>query len=291
MKKVLLVITALLLCLSSSIEAQVVKKPRLVVIPSNKLLNKMNCLIMSDDMGEPVQIPDYDKALLDDDLGACIAKINELFNDRGFPLTNLESELQRIKGKGPQVIPVDIRLELNYKVSASGPRKTLYLELSGVDNYSSKTIAAASGESAPAIGSTTVNLLQEAVLAKIDKFQNDIQTYFEKMAVNGRESRLTLSSADGAISDDIADAVEAWLDENCVKGQYSIDDVTEENMRVSQAMMPLFAGEKSLDARNFYKPLVEKLNSMGVTAKADRSAINSNSRGGTLGDCNITISR
>ncbi len=274
------------ICLPVLVNAQVAKKPRLVVIPSNKLLNKMDCLSEADDLGEKVMIPDYSKALLDDDLGACISKISEMFQDRGFTLTDLNSELERIKGKGAQVIPVDVRLELNYKVNSQGPRRSIYFELNGIDNYSSKQVASASGDGAPAIGSTTTTLLQEAVLAKIDKFQNDIQTYFEKMMVNGRESRLTLS---GSITDDVAEKVEAWLDANCVKSSYSIDNQDEESMSISQAMMPLFSGEKALDAAGFYKGLVNELKAAGINARIDRKAANSNSRGGTLGDCNVVI--
>lgn len=271
------------------------KKPRLVVIPSDALMNKMGLINESNDMGETVYIPDYKKAFLDDDLKGCIAKINEMFNDRHFPLTSLEQELSRIQGK-VSVIPVDIRLELNYKIEQSGPRKLLYFELSALDQYSSKQIGGTSGESKPAIGASSVVLLQEAVLSHIDKFCNDLDVYFNSMLQNGRESRLCVrSNCDAHVDGKISEVVEEWLSENCTKGAFSTDEVTEEQITVSQAMMPLFDETgKALAASDFYKPLMRKLSALvsskNYEAKLDRNARNSNSRGGTLGDAVIVIS-
>lgn len=277
------------------------KKPRLVVVPSNALLSQMGLLQTTDDMGSESYIPQYKQAFLDTDLKGCIAKIAEMFNDKGFPITMLETELNRVQGKN-LVIPVDIRLELNYKINKVGPRDKLYFELTGIDNFSSKQIAGTSGESKPAIGETTVNLLQEAVLSQIDKFANDLQTTFENMAVNGRESRLTVTATNDVSLDDdidggsISDFVENWLNKNCVNASFSIDSQDNLSMQVSQSMMPLFTPEgKALDAYNFYKSLAQDLQSAcaskGYVVKNIRDAKKSNSLGGTLGDGNIEISK
>ena len=265
------------------------KKPRLIVIPSDALMANLGLLVVTDDMGEEAYIQHYKKIFLDTDYKGCVAKINELFTDRGFNLTDLEESLNNSRGKG-LVIQADIRLELNYKIEKQGPRSILYFELVGKDVFSSKQVAAASGESKPAIGATTVNLLQEAVLAKIDKFCDDIQKYFEGMFINGRETRLTIISRGPSLDDGIADMVESWLDNNCIKGSYSIDDQDEESMYVSQSMIPLFnENDKPLDAYAFYRPLYNKLKETGYNAKISRKALKSNSRGATLGDCLIEI--
>lgn len=285
------------LCFSVNVEAQTkAKKPRLVVIPSDKLMKTLHCLEVTDDMGVEGRIPNYDKALLDTDLGSAIAKIGEIFKSTyGFPLTSLEQELKTIKGKGVSVIPVDIRIELNYKIEQQGPRKYLYFELLGIDQYSSKQIAAASGESAPAIGGTVTNLLQEAVMSKTDKFVNDIGVYFDEMASNGRESRLTIKSDVAQLNRVVIKMTEEWLTENCVNSSFSTDNVEASEINISQAMMPLFdANGKPLAASDFYnglaKYLTSKVKSKNYEAILDRSATNSGSRGGTLGDAVIVIS-
>ncbi len=284
--KTLLFCICSLLCIETFSQA---KKPRLVVIPSDALLNQMGLLGTTDDMGETNYVQNYKSAFLDTDFKGCISKISEMFNDRGFPLTMLEAELRRAQGKNI-VIPVDIRLELNYKINKQGPRDILYFELTAIDAYSSKQVGASSGQSKPAIGETKVNLLQEAVLDKIDKFSGDIDTYFQSLASQGHESRLTIESEGGVDLNDVIDDVEGWLGQNCVNGSYSTDNIDEGNIQVSQAMMPLFdANGKALDARNFYKPLKAVLEAKGVTVKQKSSGATSNSGGGTLGDAFFVI--
>ena len=294
LKKIFVFLIALMSLFSIETFGQAAKKPRLVVIPSDALLVQMKLLGGTDDMGEINYVQNYKQAFLDTELKACIAKISELFQDRGFPLTMLEAELRRVQGKD-LVIPVDLRLELNYKINKQGPRDILYFELTGLDAYSSKQVAASSGQSKPAIGETKVNLLQEAAIDKIDKFANDIQTYFEGLADVGRESRLTIETDGIELPASVEDIVDLWLQKNCVRGSFSIDEVDETAIRVSQAMMPLYnANGRGMDARNFYRPLVQelktKLAGFNVSQKSSSKTSQSDG-GGTLGDSYILISQ
>lgn len=243
-----------------------------MVVPSDALMNQKGLLSMGNDMGEEVMVQNYQKAFLDIELKAVISKFGEMMKERGFETVMLEQELKRVQGKGLQV-NYDIKVELTYKITQQGPRKILYAEFSGIDTYSSKQIAASSGESAPAIGASPEALLQEAVLDKIDQFNNQLMMTFNDMATKGRESRLTIVADGISLDDEIAgksilDHIESWLDINCVKGNYNTDDSSDERMEVSQAMMPLFdASGKSLDARNFYKGLEGNLKGLGLDVK------------------------
>ena len=268
------------------------KKPRLVVIPSDALMQSMGMLEMVDDMGATATIPNYSKAFIEDyELGECIRKISEIFKDRGFGLTMLESELKRVRGKN-LVIPVDIKLELGYKIERDGPRQKLHFSLSAVDAYSSVQVAASSGESKPAIGETKVNLLHEAVIDKIDKFILDIDEYFNEMVETGRETRLTVEADGVELPEELEVVVEDWMNENCVRGSFTIDEVDETVLRASQAKMPLFdAAGKALDARGFYRGLAAHLGTkfptLSFRAKSDSKS--STSGGGTLGDAFILV--
>lgn len=252
--------------------SQGAKKPKIMVVPSDALMNQKGLLSMGNDMGEEVMVQNYQKAFLDIELKAVISKFGEMMKERGFETVMLEQELKRVQGKGLQV-NYDIKVELTYKITQQGPRKILYAEFSGIDTYSSKQIAASSGESAPAIGASPEALLQEAVLDKIDQFNNQLMMTFNDMATKGRESRLTIVADGISLDDEIAgksilDHIESWLDTSCVRGNYNTDDSSDERMEVSQAMMPLFdASGKSLDARNFYKGLEGNLKGLGLDVK------------------------
>ena len=270
------------------------KKPRLVVIPSDALMSQMGLLGATDDMGETNYMPNYKKAFLDTDLKACISKISELFADRGFPLTMLENELRNSNGnRHGGGMRVDVRLELNYKINKQGPRDILYFELTAVDAYSGKQVGASSGQSSPAIGETKVNLLQEAVLSHIDKYAYDIDNYFQSLATKGRESRLYIEAIDVEIPMEIEDLVDTWLQAKCVNGSFTIDEVTESYITVSQAMMPLFneAG-RGMDARRFYRGLADEIQKVMPDCKVSTrtsSKTSGSEGGGTLADGYISI--
>lgn len=293
-QKTLLVIAFFLMSLFSVEAFGQAKKPRLVVIPSDALLLQMHLLGGTDDMGEVNYVQNYKQAFLDTELKACIAKISELFQDDGFALTMLEAELRRVQGKN-LTIPVDVRLELNYKINKKGPQDVLYFELTGLDAYSSKQIAGASGQSKPAVGATKVELLQEAVNDKFRKFADDIMNYFTELGNTGRESRLTIETDGCELPSQVEDIVDIWLQKNCVNGSFSIDEVDETALRVSQAMMPLYnANGRGMDARNFYRPLVTelkaKLPGFNVSQKTSSKTSGADG-GGTLGDSYILISQ
>ena len=63
------------------------KKPRVVVVPSDRLLNTMGLLSTTDDMGATTWVANYEKAFLDNDLQAALSKFNEMMKDRGFEVT------------------------------------------------------------------------------------------------------------------------------------------------------------------------------------------------------------
>ena len=276
MKKIYSILCLLMISFGCLIYAQGAKKPKIMVVPSDALLKQKGLLSTTDDMGEEVYIQNYRQAFLDIELKAIISKFGEMMKERGFETIMLEQELKRLQGKGIEV-PFDIKVELTYKLTQQGPRKKLYAEFSGIDVYSSKQIAAASGESAPAIGESNENLLQEAVLDKIDQFNNQLMNTFSEMEQSGRESRLTIISENLSLDDEIngkslVDIIENWLNTNTVRGRFTTDNTTENRMDVSQAMMPLFQQEKSLDARNFYKQLVSNLNAL-LTPKGHKASM------------------
>lgn len=270
MRNILFVLITILNVLLSF--GQSAKKPKIMVVPSDGLLNRMGLLKEGSDMGEEVSVQDYRKAFLDIELKAIISKFGEMMKERGFETVMLENELKRVQGKGLEV-NYDIKVDLEYRIDKEGPRKKLTAIFSASD-ASGKQIAAASGVSAPAIGVSEVELLQEAVLDKIDQFNNQLMDTFNQMLEKGRESRLIITSQAIALDEDVfsgkslVDIIEDWLTENCVNASFSTDNVASEVIEISQAMMPLFNEKgRAIDARNFYKNLEKKINLIVQTQK------------------------
>ena len=270
------------------------KKPRVVVVPSDRLLNTMGLLSTTDDMGATAWVANYEKAFLDNDLQAALSKFNEMMKDRGFEVTSLEQELKLVKNDPNH--PIDIKIELSYSVKKLGPRSSVMFTLEAFDAYSNKSIASASGTGEPAIGADVATLLQEAVLNYLDKFNSQLQATFESYLVSGRESRLTVQAGRNVSLEkeiagkSIAQHVEDWLQAHCVQHAFSIDDQDEQRMSVSQSMMPLFNEQgKAVDARVFYRDLVKYLKSLGLNVDGPRSGATASGMTGALGSAVLTI--
>lgn len=282
-------------CLTMSAQGKA-KKPRVVVVPSDALLKSMGLLSKTDDMGADGWVQNYEKAYLDNDLQLVLSKFNELMKDRGFEVTSLEQELKQAKNDPRHVIPIDIKIELGYTVIKEGPRRKIQFRLEAIDAYSNKTIASASGEGEPGIGASAANLLQEAVISYLDKFNSQLQSTFESYLTSGRESRLTVEATNGKSVEQeiggktIAEHVEDWLTAHCVQRAFSIDDQDNERMVVSQAMMPLFDERgKAVGAREFYKDLAKYLKSLGLKVEGPRSGATASGMTGALGSAVLTI--
>ncbi len=74
------------------------QKPTIMVIPSDALLNRLECLTQIDNQGSPSYIRDYQKAFIEEsDLKFAIAEIQSQFVKAGFPLEDLEQTLKSIQ--------------------------------------------------------------------------------------------------------------------------------------------------------------------------------------------------
>ena len=249
------------------------KKPTIMVMPSDAWCNTNGYVQKFDDMGVIKTTPDYAAALSNDmELKLVIAKINELMADRGFPLKDLEAtmaSLERMeaeemaivsKESGSQVAEslldrlrrvasADIIIEITWSVAKQGPRTTLSYIMRGLDSYSNKQIAGSTGASSPSLSADNVILLEEAILSRIDEFNNRLQSHFDDMFANGREVALDLRVFDNGSGIDfeseydgyeLCELIDEWMDENTVMGRYSKLNATETRISYEQVRIPLF---------------------------------------------------
>ncbi len=285
MKKNLFIIFSLLACVSLSYGQA--KKPTIMVVPSDAWCTKNGYMMEFDNQGTLVKIPDYKKAFQSNaDLLTVISKINGMMADRGFPLKNMESAIKTLEsesaensmlsskgGAGVSESPVDklkkvakadIIMQLTWTVNTNGPKKSITFNLQGLDSYTDKQIASAVGTGAPSFSAEIPVLLEEAVLAHIDNFNNSLQKHFDDMFENGREIIIRIKKFDSWDGDleqeyggkELGSIIEEWMTKNTVKGRFSTTDATENMMLFEQVRIPLYdANGKATDARDFAKGL------------------------------------
>ena len=263
------------------------KKPTIMILPSDVWCNTNNYMTEYDNQGTKVKVPDYKKAFQENaDLLLVISKINGLMADRGFPLKNAESVLKSLAnesaedamltskgGASVNESPIDklkksakadIIMQLTWIVNTTGPKKSITFNLQGLDSYTDKQIATAAGTGAPSFSAELPVLLEEAVLAHLDNFNNSLQAHFTDMFDNGREIIIRIKKFDSWDGDlekeydgkELSSIIEGWLTTNTVKGRFSTTDATENMMLFEQVRIPLYdATGKATDARGFCKEL------------------------------------
>lgn len=292
MKKLFVTLLSLL-CMSTIVFGQA-KKPTIMVVPSDIWCNEHGYMVNIENQGISTQTPDFKAALQNDmDLNLAIAKINELMSERGFPLRDLQAVLKSIeKSQAEDLVmtsstsgasiaespmdklrntaKADIIMELGYKINKTGlGKKSIEFILRGIDAYTDKQIAGASGNGAPSASAEVPVLIEEAILEKIDGFNNQLQDHFNDLFENGREVSVEIRVWDSSDTnlesefngEELSDIIEAWMSENTVSHRFSTDEVSETKMDFSQVRIPLYRpnGTTAMDTRSFVRQLEKHL--------------------------------
>jgi len=291
MKKLLLLISVCLLATNGFGQA---KKPTLMVVPSDVWCNTNGYMQTFDNMGTTQKIPDYKAALQSNaDLLLVISTINNLMADRGFPLKNLESTVKSIEQRAAEdnmttnksgavlaespldrlkrIAKADIIIQLTWTVNTQGPKKSVTFNLQGIDAYTDKQIAGATGTGALSFSAALPILLEEAVLGHIDNFSARLQNHFEDLFKNGREVRVDIRVFDDGSGFDLekeydgyelTEIIDNWMADNTVQGRYSKSDASPNFIHFEQVRIPLYnVRGQAMDSEAFVRELMRFLKS------------------------------
>jgi hypothetical protein len=271
------------------------KKPTIMVVPSDRYCIGNDFKMTFNNQGTEVTLPDYKKALQNDgDLRLVISKMSGIMADRGFPLKDLEQELKNLANEAAETsmltssssgseisespidalkrtAKADIIMDLDFRIERQGPRKYIVFTLNGLDAYTSKNVASASGAGNPSSAATPEILLEEAVLSYMDEFNGRLMSHFEDMFANGREVKILVKTFANAVitleddydingvTDMLSIHIEDWIHDNTVQNRFSLSDATENMMRFEQVRMPMFyernGRERAMDTRTFVNNL------------------------------------
>ena len=269
------------------------KKPTIMVVPSDLWCINNGFIFEFDNQGTKVKIPNYKKAVQESaDLMMVISKINELMAERGFPLKNLESSLKSLESESAEnamltsksgaavaetpvdklknTAKADIWMQVTWIVNQVGPKRSVTFNLQGLDAYTDKQIAGASGTGNQSFTVELPILLQEAVLAHLDNFNAQLQTHFNDMFENGREVTIRIKRFDSWDGDlekefggkELGASIEDWMKANTVKGRFNTSDATANMMLFEQVRIPLYdASGNASDTRGFCKGLQKFISS------------------------------
>ena len=287
MKRIVILLCTVLF-LPCMLMAQV-KKPSIMVVPSDVWCNTNGYVTEYDNQGVKQILPNYRLALQSDPvLVAAIARINMLMADRGFPLRNLESVMRNIErnqaennlltsrtsGAAIAENPIDVLrrtaradiiMSLTWSVNTTGPKKSVTYTLQGLDAYTDVQIAGAQGTGTQSFSTEVPVLLEEAVSTHMDAFTDQLQAYFEDLENNGREINVDIRIFDTAAGIDLeseydgyelAEIIDNWFADNTVNHMFNKADAMETYANYEQVRIPLYRPNgMGMDAEYFVRDL------------------------------------
>lgn len=264
------------------------KKPTLMVVPSDAWCIKNGYFLTFNDQGTTVKIPDYKRVFQENtEVLQVISQINGMMAERDFPLKNMESVIRsleldsaedamrtsRTSGSDVSESPVDalkkvakadIIIQMTWTLNKIGPKKSVNFNLQGLDAYTNKQVATATGTGEPSFAAELPVLLSEAVIAHIDNFTATLQDHFDDLFKNGREIIVRIQTWEDWENnletefngEELGYIIEDWLADNTVAGRFSTTDFTESMALFEQVRIPLYnTSGRPIDARRYLRDL------------------------------------
>ena len=211
-------------------------------------------------------------------LKLAIAKLNDLMAEREFPLQSLEQAIHNLEqqhmednlttskagnelAESPldevaRTAKCDIILELSWEVKDLGPKHSLSYILEGRDAYTAKSIGASAGTGAPSFSADVDVLLEEAIVANMDNFNNRLMDHFTEMQTIGREISLDIkvfANNEAGIDletefdgDELIDIINNWLQVNTVQGRFSMPYASENVANFTQVRIPVYDSSRAM---------------------------------------------
>lgn len=284
-------------CINLEGAAQVAKKPTIMIVPAADWCQRNGYTDASGNC-------DYGKALSNPDMLSAIASMGDLMAAENYPMLSLEQALANadteevysmlLTSKGDGIIAesetdrlsrygsADILLSMSLDEVRKGPNKSIEFRVTSTDSASGKILHGDVGKSRNSCASAGM-LVKESMHDLMPTFYERINRHFETMEAEGREGSVVFMIADDCplhmesiVSKDgdegeLAEYIEYWLDEHCVKGVHSQPQKSRTRLAFNQMKMPLFGKgkfgnkPKALDAGAFIKGMEKDLSSFGVS--------------------------
>ena len=306
MKKLFISFMALLCTLGAYAQSTVentnqpkAMKPIIMVVPE-----KAWCINQGFVKADDPKSPDYEKALLNNDVLNVITKMGGIMEERGYPLKNLQSALDELKNESAmdlaltskadgeivedeldqltRVAQADILVNIAFTRTTYGPRNMVEFRVTSIDAATNKQIGGETGRSS-ASGAPISALLEESVLGFIDNFTGSIQRHFEDLVANGREGSVIFKIAnDSPINfesevnlngetGELNEVIDYWLNEHTVNGSFTQNGKTRNRLSYEQVRFPLFGKgkfggkPKAINMDGFIKPITQFLSQFGLS--------------------------
>ncbi len=283
-KKFLSIVYCLLVSLI--LNAQV-KKPTLMILPSDNWCIQRYFYKEINNQGNIIKIPDYKMVFQEDqEIGQVISKIGSMMIEAGYPLKDAETEIRALEKQNTidevisnsnggnnlnksildQILSSsksDILIQIWWQVNKkSSSINEIKFTIEAIDSYTNKRISAATGISDLGQGHSISETLFSTIQNNISLFTNQIQDHFDNLFKNGREVKLQIkvfkdwgnNLETEFHNKSLNEIIEEWLQENTVNSKYNISSYTENLMNIEEVRIPILdKNNRGVDTRSFLR--------------------------------------
>lgn len=268
-----------------------VKKPTIMMLPSDNWCTQRYFTQSLDNQGTTVKVSDYQRAFTEDiELPQVISKVGGVLTGMGYSLKDAEMEIKSLgvkqaednamssKSSGAFIAETpldvlkrrmksDIVIQLWWNITKDPAGKVVSFTLEAFDAYTNKRIATATGNSKPTADAIPV-ALEKAVKDNVKEFDKQLDRWYADQKKNGREIALTVRCWDNWDNDleteyngeELTDCIQQWMRENTVNGSFNLSDGTESFAQFEQVRIPLKDQKgNAMDARAFATALRKHL--------------------------------
>ena len=268
-----------------------VKKPTVMILPSDNWCTQRYFTQKFDNQGATVSIPDYQRAFVEDlELPQVISKVGGVLTSMGYSLKDAEQEIKSLgvkqaednalssKTSGAMIAETpldvlkrrmksDIVIQLWWNITKDPAGKIVSFTLEAFDAYTNKRIATSTGNSKPTNAAIPV-ALETAVKENVKEFDKQLDKWYADQKKNGREIAVTVRCWDNWENDleteydgeELTDCIQQWMRDNTVNGSFNLSDGTESFAQFEQVRIPLKNDKgRAMDARAFATALRKHL--------------------------------
>jgi hypothetical protein len=248
MKKKIILLSLMIMCIVITIEAQkMMSAPSIMIVPDELYCNANGYVKTFKNQGITETRPDYERALTEDrDLNPVLTQVGELVKERDDKieikdivsvLNNYRSDMaMNANNNGDDSESADeaiirssladVLIKIEYTIRKNGPQHYVQYTIKATDSYNNNSIGQISGIGEQSTSAAAPILVREAIFQKMDEFLNQILRYYTNMQTSGRAiainfkiksgSSINMNSVIGDTS--LGNIIDDYLNDNSVEG-------------------------------------------------------------------------
>lgn len=276
-----------MLAISSLVFSQSVKKPSLMILPSDKWCTERYFIQQFDNQGTITDMSDYERAFKEDiELPIVISTIGGFLAEKGYAIKDAEQAARNLRtiiaennatasknGSGlaensldiiKSRVKADILIQIGWTTFGNGKNTTVQYVIESFDSFSGFRIPATITGTSKGENASIVKILEKVMPNRLGEFDKKLQTYFEDVNSKGHEITLDIRCWSDWGKDldtefegqPLIEILEKWMADNTVNASYNLMESDENIAKYEQVHIPVFNKRgTAMDARTFASDL------------------------------------